>query len=459
MSPPRNNVSDMTTTTPIAIRQRTGRGFTLVELLLVILILAAVLGPFLAFVSRIPDLNSAIGQQGRSEAWRSFTDQVLAAGIDPSAAAALRLGVNPAVPAVPAPVVTRGVVMAPLGGAAVRVIQVQVPATAAEVRPGGSGFELGAGTPPPARTTPAAPLLPIVMQTPVVTPTPGSILPIGALTAGSSGAPATAAVSASVLDSGRVHLENGRPLAASIGIGVAAQTVSAADLVQGVSGRAWNEYVSQDAGDKAVMLADGRIRWHTQSGGRLLIYEPSPPVSYAYLLNLGTPVVVHNTTEVASGASIDIAYDEYMNVRNGASALHLDWSQTTKTAFGNTWNTLTVGFNWTFQAESGPFGGDLKSFFGSDKEYLWADNSAVAAVPVLPPGAIASPGNWTLARQTTKLGVPELVTQPGYQGDSYEAGGIDLRVPLHNGERIGRVQSGTTVSTGDILKVQVEPNP
>ena len=37
--------------------------------------------------------------------------------------------------------------------------------------------------------------------------------------------------------------------------------------------------------------------------------------------------------------------------------------------------------------------------------------------------------------------------------------GIALRVPLHNGERIGRVQSGTTVSTGDILKVQVEPNP
>ena len=89
----------MTATTSIG--KRTGHGFTLVELLLVILILAAVLGPFLAFVSRIPDLNSAIGQQGRSEAWRSFTDQALVAGIDPSAAMALRNGVNPAVPAVP----------------------------------------------------------------------------------------------------------------------------------------------------------------------------------------------------------------------------------------------------------------------------------------------------------------------------------------------------------------------
>ena len=447
----------MTATTSIG--QRTGHGFTLVELLLVILILAAVLGPFLAFVSRIPDLNSAIGQQGRSEAWRSFTDQALVAGIDPSAAMALRNGVNPAVPAVPAPVVIRGVTMAPLGGAAVRAIQVPVLATAAETRPGGSGFELGAGSPPPARTTPAAPLLPIAMQTPVVSPASGSILPIGTLTAGSSGAPATTVVSASVLDGGRVHLEDGRPLAAPTGIGVAAQTVSAADLVQGVSGRAWNEYVSQNAGDKAVMLADGRIRWHTQSGGRLLIYEPSPPVSYAYLLDLGTPVVVHNTTEVASGTSIDIAYDEYMNVRNGTSAMRLDWSQTTKTAFGSTWDTLTLGFNWTFQAESGPFGGDLKSFFGADKEYTWADSSAVAAAPVLPPGAIASPGSWTLARQTTKLGVPELVTQPGYQGGSYEAGGIELRVPIHNGQRLGRVQSGTTVSTGDTLKVQAEPNP
>ena len=162
---------------------------------------------------------------------------------------------------------------------------------------------------------------------------------------------------------------------------------------------------------------------------------------------------------MASGASIDIAYDEYMNVRNGASTMRLDWSQTTKTAFGNTWNALPLGFNWTFQAESGPFGGDLQGFFASDKEYLWADNSAVAAAPVLPPGAIASPGNWTLARQTTKLGVPELVTQPGYQGGSYEAGGIELRVPIHNGERLGRVQSGTTVSTGDTLQVQAEPNP
>jgi hypothetical protein len=127
-----------------------------------------------------------------------------------------------------------------------------------------------------------------------------------------------------------------------------------------VNGRAWNEYVSQNAEDKAVMLADGRIRWHTQSGGRLLIYEPSPPVSYAYLLDLGTPVVVHNTTEVASGASIDIAYDEYMNVRNGASTMRLDWSQTTKTAFGNTWNALPLGFNWTFRLGQGiPLGGQL----------------------------------------------------------------------------------------------------
>jgi prepilin-type N-terminal cleavage/methylation domain-containing protein len=445
--------------TIISNGHRAGRGFTLVELLLAILILAAVLGPFLAFVSRIPDLNSAIGQQGRSEAWRSFTDQALVAGVDPSAAAALRNGVNPTVPAMPAPVVMRGIALAPLGGATVRAIQVRVPVTVAETRPGGSGFELGAGTPPPARTTPAAPLLPILMQTPVVSPAPGTVLPIRALTAGSSGAPATAMVSASVLDGGRVHLENGRPLAAPIGTGVAAQMVSAADLVQGVSGRAWNEYVSQNAGDKAVMLADGRIRWHTQSGGRLLIFEPSPPVSYAYLLDLGTPVVVHDTTEVASGASIDIAYDEYMNVRNGASTMRLDWPQATRTAFGNAWNSLARGFNWTFQAESGPFGGDLKSFFGSVKEYLWADSSAVAAAPVLPPGAVASPGNWTLARQTTKLGVPELVTQPGYQGGSYEAGGIELRVPIRNGERLGRVQSGTTVSTGDTLKVQVEPNP
>jgi prepilin-type N-terminal cleavage/methylation domain-containing protein len=443
-----------------SIGPRVGRGFTLVELLLAVLILAAVLGPFLAFVSRIPDLNSAIGQQGRSEAWRSFTDQALVAGIDPSAALALRNGVNPAVPALPPPVVTRGVAMPPVGGATVRAIQVQVPATAAEVRPGGSGFELGAGAPPPARTTPAAPLLPIVMQTPAVSPAPGSILPIGALTAGSSGAPATATVSASVLDGGRVHLENAHPLAAPTGIGVIGQTVSAVDLAQGVGGRAWNEYVSQNAGDKAVMLADGRIRWHTQSAGRLLIYEPSPPVSYTYLLDLGTPVVVvHNSTEMASGASIDIAYAEYMNVRNGTSAMRLDWSQATKTAFGNAWNTLGLGFNWTFQAESGPFGGDLKSFFASDKEYLWADNSAVAAAPVLPPGAIATPGNWSFARQTTKLGMPELVTQPSYRGGSYEAGGVEIRVPIYNGERLGRVQSGSTVSTGDTLQVQVEPNP
>ena len=359
----------------------------------------------------------------------------------------------------PAPVVTRGIALAPLGGATVRAIQVRVPAMVAETRPGGSGFELGAGTPPPARTTPAAPLLPILMQTPVLSPAPGSVLPIGTLAAGSSGAPATTLVSASVLDGGRVHLENGRPLAAPTGIGVTAQTVSAADLVQGVSGRAWNEYVSQNAGDKAVMLADGRIRWHTQSGGRLLIFEPSPSVSYAYLLDLGAPVVAHNTTEVASGASIDIAYDEYMNVRNGASAMRLDWPQATRTAFGNAWNSFARGFNWTFQTESGPFSGDLQGFFGSDKEYLWSDNSAVAATPVLPPGAIASPGTWTLARQTTKLGVPELVTQPGYQGGSYEAGGIELRVPIHNGEHLGRVQSGTTVSTGDTLKVQVEPSP
>jgi hypothetical protein len=170
----------------------------------------------------------------------------LAAGVDPSATAALRYGVNPAVPAVPLPVVTRGIVVVPEGGAAVRAIQVQVAVTVAEARPGGAGFELGAGTPPPARTNPAAPLLPIVMETPVVMPAPGSILPIGSLTSGGSGAPATTLVSANVSDGGRVHLDNGRPMASPTGVSVVAQSVSAADLAQGVSGRAWNEYVSQN---------------------------------------------------------------------------------------------------------------------------------------------------------------------------------------------------------------------
>ena len=434
------------------------RGFTFIEVVLAICLLAAVLGPFMYFVARIPDLNSAIGQQGRSEAWRSFNDQVLLAGIDPSSAAGLQTGTNPVTPAIPVPVVTRSAAVSPVGGASVRALRVERPATAAELRPGGAGFELGAGVPPPARISPAAPLLPVVMESPAITPVPGAVLPLALLTAGTGGMPATTNVSASVSDGGRVHLENNRPLAAPSGIGVVAQTVTAENFIQGVAGRAWNEYVSQSVDDKSVVLSDGRIRWHTKSDGRLLIYEPSQPVSYSYTLDLGTPVVVvHNTTEISSGSSIPIDYAEYMSVRDGLVAMRLDWSQATKNAFGNTWSVLNLGFNWTFQAESGPFGGDMKLFFGSDKEYLWADSSVVEAAASLPPGAVASPGSWTFARQTTKLGLPELVTQPEYQGGSYEAGGIEIRAPLRDGQRVGRVQSGSTVSTGDTITVQIEP--
>jgi hypothetical protein len=441
--------------------RRREKGFTLVEFVIAIVFIAVVLGPFLLFVARIHDLNNAMGQQGRREAWRSFNDQAVAAGIDPSLAPALASPANAAVPAVPATPVKQ-VDVAPVAGLP-RIVPIQVAFAAgvAESRMTGAGLQIGAGAAVAARTVPAAPLQPIVMPMPLVTPTDGSIINPATLASGSVGAPYTLPVQAASSAGTKVFLTLNQPFATVQGSGFAQQIVSAVDLLNRVSGAAWSEYSgSAIAGDRSVTLGDGRTRWFvTRDDGRLQIFEPSATATFAYQIDLGTPVVTDGTVESANGAVLPFDYAAFLAVQNGSRPLRIDFPTTVRAAFGNAWASQAIGFQFTFGTSAGPFSGDLQTFFSDASLPLWTDATAVAATPVVPAGGLASGATWTFTRLKTQLGVPVLSSSADSAG-FFAPGQLDFSVPTGpGGTTVGRLsfENGTTVSTGTTLSISVTP--
>jgi len=444
--------------------RRAGGGYSLVELVIAIVFLGICFAPFLMVTTQTQNLGSLVGQQGRREALRSWQDQVLVAGIDPALAPGLAPVKNQAVPAVGLVPVERPTVVPVVGMPLVKPLRSSPPVNAAENRPGGAGYELGAGqTAPVEVAAPAQPLPPILMQSPVLSPTNGSIVPVSAFSAGAVSLPYSLNIEARSTDGGSIHLNMTQPMLTEVGIGTVSVPATTIEFIEGIGGSVWAEYAGDPAkGDSAVTLPDGRIRWITHPSGRIQIYEPSPIESISYKLDLGAPVVLaYGIMEVASGLTLNLSYDDYVKVRDGTSSMRLDWSSETKKVFGASWSSVTSGFSWTFQDEPGPLSGDLASFFSASKASLWADTSVVKASPVLPSAAVAAEGIWTFSRQKIKLSPPELVDGGYYDGTTFVTGARQLKVPERNGKRVGRISAqtpqGEILSTTDTLDVIVAP--
>ncbi|HVU32638.1 MAG TPA: hypothetical protein VHE61_04340 [Opitutaceae bacterium] len=435
------------------------RGFTLVELIIGIVFVGVALAPFLVFVARIHDLNSAMGEQARIEAWRSFTDQVLAAGIDPSRAPALSSLANPGVPAVGSAVVMALSVPDIPGIAQLQPLRSTVESVA-ESRSVGAGFQLGTGVAITARTTPTSPLVPIVMPAPVITPPDGSLIDVATLVATDDGSPYGTVVRADGATGTRVILAFNHPTASVSGAPVATRTITAVDLANKVDGAAWSEFPGDTSLGTSVVLADGRTRWLVRrTDGRQQIYEPSLPVAFSYTIGLGSPVLVSGAVEHSTGASLVFDYSTYEDVQAGRLALRIDFPSTAKAAFGVAWKDLPIGFNWTFHDAPGPFSGDVASFFQPDALTVWADTVSVVATPVVPPGASIGSGNWTLIRKKTELGMPLLADAADIAG-FFPPGAITFNAPVGpEGVPIGRLSfdSGAYVSTGPTISIPVIP--
>lgn len=439
---------------------RSQRGFTLVEFVIAIVFVGVVLGPLLVFVTRIHDLNNAIGQQGRREAWHSFTDAAVAAGIDP-AAPALTRAVNAAVPAVAALPVDSGTVETVPGIARIVPLRVVIDGTIAEPRVAGAGFQIGGGGILAPRGVPQAPLKPIVMPTPSVTPLDGTVIAATALAASADGGPYTLDVVASSPGGVQVHATFNQPHDELVGLGSVARRVSAVDLLSRVNGLAWSEFAGNaTGGDRAVQLGDGRTRWLvTTAENRLQIYEPSPVVRFGYRIGLGTPVVVQTETETTSGGQLSFDYAGYLAVQSRTSSVKIDFPAAVKRAFGTSWPVDSIGFQWTFQSVAGPFSGDAQAFFQASSLALWTDAVPVVAVAVVPEGALAEPATWTFARLKSALGVPLLASAADDTG-FFAPGQVEFSAPRQAaGTQVGRLSfdNGTTVSTGPSLSIAVTP--
>jgi hypothetical protein len=436
-------------------------GFTLVEFVVAIVFVGVVIGPFLIFVARIHDLNSAMGQQGRKEAWRSFCDQALVVGIDPSRASGLRSDTNVAIPAIPSPTVVE--LEAPQIPGLARIVPLRTAddSAVAEPRIAGGGLQIGAGASVAARTTPASPLSPVIMPMPVVTPADGAVIATTELAPGGAGEPYSLTVQAAAAAGTRVTLSLNQPFATVVGPSIAQHTVTAVDLLHRVNGKAWSEYPGNiQGGDRPVTLADGRTRWLvTRDDGRLQIYEPSGSTVFGYRIALGLPVIARAGVEYASGASLDFDYSGYYSVRTGAATAKIDYPGATRLVFGSGWVAESIGFQWMFHDVAGAFSGDLRPFFLPDSIGLWTDAVTVVATPVVPEGAIADSGSWVLNRVKLQLGVPVL-------GSSADAGGffapgqMQFSAPTGpGGTAVGRLSfdSGANLSTGTTIAIAVLP--
>lgn len=435
------------------------RGFSLAEFVVAIVFLGTVLGPLLIFVTRLQDLNSAIGQQVRREAARSWADQAIAAGMDPSRAPILGAEVNPAVPPVEAPRVSEEAGSAPAGRPHIVPLRIVLEETVPEPRTAGAGYQIGAGGTVDPRGVPNPPLQPIVMSPPVITPTDREPVSLSMLKPADPGDPFTLTVEARAAVAATVRATCSR-LSAS-GSGAVEFLVNAVDLMKGVSGSAWSEFSGDAAvGDRAVQLPDGRMRWLVMtSEKRLQIYEPSRRVSFSYRFDPGAPILVHGMVEVPSGATVSFDYAAYAAVQDGTVAARIDFPAATKQAFGTRWVTLPIGFQCTFGEAAGPIDGGLSRFFAPEALLWWADRVAVVASPLLPAGAISRPGSWTVQRTRTVLGVPVLASTSDKAG-FHAAGSLEFSAPKRgDAPAIGRLsfQNGTMLSTGSSLSVSVVP--
>jgi hypothetical protein len=252
-----------------------------------------------------------------------------------------------------------------------------------------------------------------------------------------------------------------QPFGQFSGAGITQFSVTAIDLLQGVSGVAWSEYPGNAAvGDRPVVLEDGRTRWLvTTSENRLQIYEPSPKVMFAYTIALGAPILNRGGVEYATGAAQTFDYAGYLRVQDGTTTLHLDFPAAIKAVFGDAWATQAIGYQWTFGQSAGAFSGELRPFFAADALSLWADNVIVAANPVLPKGAATETGRWTFSRTKTELGVPLLATN-GDAAGVFSAGTVQFSAPAGpDGAPVGRLSfnGGTSLSTGGTLSLSVTP--
>lgn len=437
------------------------RAFSLLEVIVATLCLGLCLAPFLAYTSRLPEMQRALALQARDDAWRSFQDHAVLNGIDAGGAPGFAPVSNGNVPGLPAREVERTPLAPVAGMTGLRSLQVRSDAWNARGWIRGAGLELSAGPALEPITVPSAPLPPVTLRAPALSPDPSD--PVSALSlekpqSGASGLLKVASVSP---DNGTVVLVYGASSLEVRAVREAAFEVGAEVFEAAFSGRTWAEYAGDlAAGDSSVSLPDGRKRWIVREGDRTRVYNPSEVVSYSYHLDLGAPALYYGTLEYASGSPLSFSYASVLGVRSGASVFRVGLPSAVRERLGSAAGRLCLSYETSFAGWSAPADGDLRLFCDEEQQDRWLDAFSVETAPFVASGCLSAPGRWTISRQLTELAEPELLSNVADYGGAFSGEAVRFGAPLHtDGVRRGRLSAreGALVSTSSELSLFLTP--
>ncbi len=435
-------------------------GFSLGEVLIAVLCLGLLLAPFLQLVTSLPAMQRQLGLQARDEAWRSFQEQAVSAGMDPSRAAALLAGSNRGIPAVKPESIERGAPSIVLTGVSLRVLKSKDALRHSEDRAGGSGWELSRGRAYEAPEPPAPPLLPVTMKMPDISPLPGAIIPLSGIEQAGEPKLPSLLVRAGAEGGARVLMKLGRAGTLYSGYGEAQGVACVDEVAVGLVGTAWTEYPGEPAaGHRPVEMLDGRKRWLVPEGRGLRTYEPSGFVSWSYTLDLGVPILRFAGAEIQAGTHLRLDYATLTRVRGGEPDLRVDWPDATKAALGSLLDLLTSGFDVAFAGNTGSVNGDLRNYCSEETLELWTEACPLLAKGIPAQGCMARTAAWTLGRGLTELGQPELVTA-AVEVEPFSQGSAEFLPPAQaDGVRRGRLSArdGALISTSSNLSVPIIP--
>ncbi len=438
-------------------------GYTLAEVIIAVVVLGALLAPLVRSFTLLPRVSHLIAAQSRREAWRSASDQVVAAGLDAERAPLflplLTSVASADVAALPAPAVTHA-----LDGdreAAVRVTWLTTRYEGrVEPRAIPAGIEVGASTAlAQPRQDPLPPLPPRKLLPPVIRAPASPLVRLDELRASDDpGAPWVATIVADGTDTVRLR-QRAPEVHAVSGTGGASLEVDALQLAMAVRGEAWTEYAGNPNTDIAVPLEGDRQRWLVRQGRQFGVVDPSDTIAFEFGLNLGRPVFVYGGNTYVSGERVSVDRAGARRVERFQDRAAVDYPAEVQRVFGREWPSVRPHYRWSLGGWPGDSSsGDTRSAFTAEALRRWGAEQALRAEPhTRLAGLSLWSGFWTVERRATTLEPPERT------GEFYDArldapGVVDFAAPFAGDQgRLGRPEVGGVESVAENLSVLLLP--
>lgn len=420
-------------------------GFTMPEVLLAVLVAALLVAPVLAFIRGTGALRHETSERGRNQALSEVRRQLLSQGIDSAVSPGAECrGIGKALSSEKT---KRESHTGP--GTGVALLSCAAPILGETAAARGVGFELTASVNAEVGGPASVSISEMSYDPPTVDPLAGSVLQPARFRGPSL------QVTALSRNGGLVVLDLTRPAQRVEGQGQVSCTVSAEDIVAGLSGSAWVEHPGKASlTEECIPLSDGRKAWLVQEGSSWVRRQPSARVSLSYFLDLGAPLLRFGSALHASGAAVAVDYRSLLSVRSRVTPVALEWPAAVQSLFPPQGLVPGLGLSPSFQ------GVPIESFTWVDRVFgdlsRWGAESRLVVRAQAGVHCLFSPGQWTLMRMPLALPVPEREVSISIA----EAGLQRFRATeLSEVGRVGRLSArgGSVLGLGTTLDLEVSP--